>query len=549
MDGSGSATVPSSKMSEQNLQAKIRQLETDLQLAADIGQTFIAKNADLEAELEATHKRYVSKVEKLEQELHSAKMRLECSTETEKSLSTELEHVKDQMANAKKECATHQAAQRRLQSIIDEKESASLSHPSMVEVERLQRQVRHLEEQLSESRQMNERLLAHDTSSSTSFGDTSAALHSIREQELQCLVEQLHAEVDELKAEKQALLDRLTDAEDRLRTTLEDLSAQRASLQVQEEESAELRAQLEALQAEQLDPRRRGNSLFSEVEDRRLKQERELLSMRTRNRSLLEQLDFLKEQVRQSRNQMALALMAGSSSKADTRQIRLLQESLAAANAEISRLVGALASQRCEPVVEPASEGNPLSGLLSVERKRVAELREERLGLLRSLSQHQHRQDSLLRELHEAQRKAEALEAQLLKAMVRRSQEQTPSPQAAGSEKKEIIEHIGIVDERHQVLRETVSVPPNVQANPVSSPAAATTDSVSNSSVADCKEIKSKNQKVTFDDGNTKENDPSLEQAADKKKDFKRRGTIVKPQFKVESGAKVVTNVPECKQQ
>lgn len=519
-----------------------------MHLAADIGQTFIAKNADMEAELEATHKRYVSKVEKLEQELHSAKMKLECSTETEKSLSAELELVKDQVAKLKKECATHQAAQKRLQSIIDEKESASLSHPSMVEVERLQRQVRHLEEQLSESRQMNERLLAHDTSSSVSLGDTSAALQSIREQELQCLIEQLHAEVTELKAEKQALLDRLTDSEERLKTTLEDLSAQRASLHVQEEETAELRAQLEALQAEQLDPRRRGNSLFSEVEDRRLKQEKELLSMHTRCRSLLEQRDFFREQARQSRNQMALALMAGSSSKADTRQIRLLQESLTAANAEISRLVGALASQNRERVSEPASEGNPLAGLLSMERNRVEELLKERVGLLKSVSQHGLREDSLLRELHEAQRKAEDLEARLLKAMVRRSEEKGSCPQAVGLETKEIVENLGIVDERHQVLRETVSVPPNVQAPPVSSPAA-TTDKASDSTVADCKELRNKCQKVTFEDCSIKENDPLLEQAAAKKKDFKRRGTTVKPQFKIQSGAKVVTNVPECKQQ
>lgn len=519
-----------------------------MQLAADIGQTFITKNADLEAELEATHKRYVSKMEKLEQELHSAKMKLECSTETEQSLSAELEHVKDQMARSKNECATHQAARKRLQSILDEKESVSLNHPSLAEVERLQRLVHHLEEQLSESRQMNERLLAHETSSNVSLGDTSVTAPSIREQELQCLIEQLHAEVTELKAENRVLLDRLTDTEERLKTTLEDLSAQRVSLQVQEEESAELRAQLEALQAEQLDPRRRGNSLFSEVEDRRLKQEQELLSMRTRYRSLLEQRDFLKEQVRQSRNQMALALLAGSCSKADTRQIRLLQESLTAANAEISRLMGVLASQSHEPVHDPAAEGNPLAGLLSVERKRVEDLLKERVGLLTSISQRQLREDSLLREVHEAEHKAEDLEARLLKAMVRKSEEQELSPQAADLQKKEIIEKLGTVDEKHKVLRETLLVPPNVQANPISS-AAATTDKSSGSATTDCKELKNKGQKVTFQDGNTKENDPSFEKMDDKKKDFKRRGTTVKPQFKVESCGKVVTNVPECKQQ
>lgn len=73
-----------------------------------------------------------------------------------------------------------------------------------------------------------------------------------------------------------------------------------------------------------MDPKQRGNSLFSEVEDRRLKQERELLSLRTRFRALHEQESSLREEVRKSRAQMA-QLMAAGGRRADARQVVLLQ--------------------------------------------------------------------------------------------------------------------------------------------------------------------------------------------------------------------------------
>lgn len=50
-------------MNVDELKAENERLKKDLDLAANIAKTFIEKNSDLEKELEATHDRYVVKIE------------------------------------------------------------------------------------------------------------------------------------------------------------------------------------------------------------------------------------------------------------------------------------------------------------------------------------------------------------------------------------------------------------------------------------------------------------------------------------------------------
>ncbi|KAH7951567.1 hypothetical protein HPB52_010353 [Rhipicephalus sanguineus] len=95
----------------EDLRARVNELEANLRQAAEIGNVLITKNTHLEKELEETRERYFAKVEK---------------------------------------------------------DSASSDQALMADNEKLQKQIRRLEEQLCESRQMNERLLMHNTSASAS---------------------------------------------------------------------------------------------------------------------------------------------------------------------------------------------------------------------------------------------------------------------------------------------------------------------------------------------------------------------------------------------
>ncbi|XP_065286900.1 BICD family-like cargo adapter 1 isoform X2 [Dermacentor albipictus] len=493
---------------DDDLYARVRQLEADLKQAAEIGKALLTKNGHLEEELEHTHKRYVATVEKLEQELHSTRMKLECSMETEKCLSADLEHARDQLAKSKKESLTCQVALKKLQAALDENDRTLSDQAFMAEKEKLQKQVRRLEEQLCESRQMNERLLSHNTSSTASSPDALDSSQAACEQEMQLVLGQLHDEIAELKAEKEAALQHLGEAKERLKATLNDLSAQKALFQKQEDECGELRAQLESLQMDQ------------------------------------EKERFLREEVRRTRNQMALILATGSVNKADARQLRLLQESLTCANAEISRLTGALARQTNEQASldNTLLDGNPLAGLLKMERQRVKELEKERAALLKSISERQLREDRLLRETYEAAQKAEASEARLLKAMVRKSEEQ---PLSAGFEpRKEVYENLGMVEDKPPVLREVI--PMRQKAETVATLGSKSTDSSAGCGGTESKSCGGARPKVTFEEHSAKENKPDAE--PDGKK-FKRRGTVLKPLLEVKNTGKVVTEAPECKQQ
>lgn len=492
----------------------------------------------------------------LQQELYSTQRKLECVTAMAEELSNDLEIANNHIERSKMELSAHQAALKRLQATIDEKDGELSHEVCLAEKTKLQNQVHRLEEQLCESHQANERLRAHEASMGASMlGDSSHSSEGVREQELQLLVEELRDETASLKRERDCLFERLEAAEDRLRATLDDLSAQKTLTQNQDDECMQLRAQLESLQMDQLDPKRRGNSLFSEVEDRRLKQEQELLSLRTRYRALSEQNQLLQEQLRQSRNQMAMVLAMGSDSRTDARQLRLLQESVTSATAEIHRLTGALVRQSDEQQVlldDAAADGNPLAGLLKMERRRVRTLEEERAVLLKSIAERQRREDRLLRETHEATRKAEALEAQLLKAAIRKSwKEQASSTGVQG--KREVREHLGIVENKPLVLREVIPLQANVPA--------ATTNTTEGDSNAgdlpedlakniDAKECKAVKTKVMFAEGSAKENDEStFDAAGSTKKGPKLRGTLLKPKVQVPNTVKVVTEVQECKQQ
>lgn len=435
-------------MDIEDLRSENERLTKDLQYAASIGQSFLEKNAELEAEMANVHSRYVVRIEKLEQECHSLRMKLDCSISAENSLNAEVDVLRDQLKRARESCSKSELASKKLEASLAEKQQSENDRTAAVELH-LRTQVKALEEQLSESHKLNERLLAQDCNSMLSEEGGHTSVLAAREQELELLLKQVQAEVEALGASKHVLEAELAEAQGRLRETLDSLTVERAATLKAEREATELRAQLDALQLSQVDPKQRGNSLFSEVEDRRLKQERELLSLRTRFRALHEQESSLREEVRKSRAQMA-QLMAAGGRRADARQVALLQDALARAKLDIAQLTRALPSQGSGARATSEAPSVPLSGLLEMERKKVEALERERLSLLRVQSESHVREDELLRELHKASLKAEALEARMLKMMAQKDDCSVGRKDAA------IHEQLGVVEEEPPVLRERI---------------------------------------------------------------------------------------------
>ncbi|CAN7998893.1 unnamed protein product, partial [Ixodes hexagonus] len=418
--------------------------------------SFLEKNAELEAEMTNIHSRYVARIEKLEQENHSLRMKLDCSASTENSLSAEVDILRDQLKRAKESCTKSELALKKLETSLVEKQQAEADKRAEVELD-LRSRMKALEEQLFESHKLNERLLAQDCSSMMSEEGGHTSMLVAREQELELLLKQVQSEVEALRMGKRALEAELVEADSRLRETLDLLTVERGATLKAEREAGELRAQLDALQLSQVDPRQRGNSLFSEVEDRRLKQERELLSLQTRYRALHEQESFLRGEVRRTRAQMAQIISAGGR-QADARQVVLLRDSLARARLDIAQLTKALASQGSGATITSGAPSVPLSGLLEVERKKVEALERERLALFRAQSEFHVREDELLREAHKASLKAEALEARMLKLVAQKDDRSVLILIYISVGRKDATTHeqLGVVEEEPPVLRERI---------------------------------------------------------------------------------------------
>ena len=63
------------------------------------------------------------------------------------------------------------------------------------------------------------------------------------------------------------------------------------------EENQELRTELDVMKMDSFDLRKKGNSLFAEVEDKRVEAERLLISMKVQYESLQKQHEFTRQQM------------------------------------------------------------------------------------------------------------------------------------------------------------------------------------------------------------------------------------------------------------
>lgn len=110
------------------------------------------------------------------------------------------------------------------------------------------------------------------------------------------------------------------------------------ALEKAREANQELQVQLDHAVQQSLDPTRKGNSLFAEVEDRRAEMERQLISVKVKYQSLQKQHAFTREQLQRMKLQMATLLQL-KGSKAEFEQLERLQSMLEQKNGEIEDLL------------------------------------------------------------------------------------------------------------------------------------------------------------------------------------------------------------------
>ncbi|XP_030078336.1 protein Spindly [Microcaecilia unicolor] len=125
------------------------------------------------------------------------------------------------------------------------------------------------------------------------------------------------------------------------------------ALQDARERNRELQDQLDEVQLGTLNPKKKGNSLFAEVEDRREKMERHLKNMKVQYQSLQKQHAFSRQECQRMKVQIA-SLLRMKSSQVNHEQLERLQSMVAQKNSEIEDLIVQVRQlEKCKENQEP----------------------------------------------------------------------------------------------------------------------------------------------------------------------------------------------------
>ncbi|KAK2156028.1 hypothetical protein LSH36_223g00016 [Paralvinella palmiformis] len=325
------------------LKTELENRRSDLEVAAKIGQNLLQSNTDLQKEINNLMKEMSAKVEALEQERYTLQNKLDQKTHMELVLVEDIEMLKLELKHQKQSQDSIIESEHaiKITKMRDQLASQQMElEQSQLSCRQLKNRCTELEEMLKDARdQINQKVgLLNETSSEE--------------------LAQLHSEVNGLQNEKISLLHELNEAQcnveqnqhsmDKIRQLLqskehelEDKQCQMTSyynmLEKAREEIQELKVLLDLAKMESQNRNTKGNSLFSEVEDRRVKAEKELISLKVNCESLKKELKIVKQREFWLKTQLAL-LLRKATKTADLNHMERLQKELSYARSEIISL-------------------------------------------------------------------------------------------------------------------------------------------------------------------------------------------------------------------
>uniref|UniRef100_A0A8C1T2X6 Protein Spindly n=1 Tax=Cyprinus carpio TaxID=7962 RepID=A0A8C1T2X6_CYPCA len=312
---------------------KVQEGEEALQRAGQYGLQLLDDKMDLHNKLEDQQIEMSNVIEALEQEKFSLQRDVELKARMLESLRSEFDLVRNQQKHQMEQQQTLLERSHALE-LSDLKNKLEKMKTDLEEAQLAEKQMRHKLDQQSEAlnskteelRVLTER--AHETMSS-----------EILELQMQkmdmesAMVEYFPIHLANTTVQRQ--LERLTDEkEEREREAVSCYSA----LEKACEANQDLQIQLEQVLQQAQDPNSKGNSLFSEVEDKRAEMERQLNSIKRQHDSLQKQHALTKQHMHRMKMQIA-TLMQLQGNRADPAQLERLQFMLSDKNNEIESLM------------------------------------------------------------------------------------------------------------------------------------------------------------------------------------------------------------------
>ncbi|XP_069057815.1 protein Spindly [Pleurodeles waltl] len=343
------------------LKKQLKDVEEERIRAAQYGLQLLENQTELQNQLEVQRSEMTSVIENLEQEKYTLQREVELKNRMLESLGSEYEHSKQQ--------------QQLNQDNIKEQLERNHEH----EVRNLKDQWEKLKAELDEARLSEKQLkqkLDHQCELVANKSEELRMLSERASETMSMEMIDLQNEVHELETAKATLEDELKELQYRqehLQSSNCNLTRQLERVQTEKEErekevvsysralekareaNQELQVQLDLALRQAQDPSSKGNSLFSEVEDRRAEMERALIGMKVQHQSLQKQYAFTRQQLHRMKNQEPEVTCNDNTEEGnrdETYYVDLLKMKLESSNKEIEKIRDELSLQRMKALAE-----------------------------------------------------------------------------------------------------------------------------------------------------------------------------------------------------
>lgn len=322
-------------------------LQQDRELAGEIGKNLLENNQELEKKLEEVNNNYIStlgSLEELKQDNHILRSRLEIEARANSNHVHELEDLKEKL---RKEFEANEKSQqicteKKISDLRKEIESLQndVSKHSLIEIQ-LNEKIKKQDELLQEARKSNEELQHKGRTRLESVEEYIQLAAELKDER-----DSLTLELADCKDNQERILfDRnlLKEKVEHLEEELQEKSRQGQTwfncLQEARLEAGELKAELENLKADNARRNfgKQGNSLFGEVEDKRLELEKKYVSLHARHEGMVKVHNMTKQHLQRLKNQVATLLQV-KSCHADASQIQRLTQALVQKEGEVKML-------------------------------------------------------------------------------------------------------------------------------------------------------------------------------------------------------------------
>ncbi|XP_065126462.2 protein Spindly [Paramisgurnus dabryanus] len=326
------------------LRRKVHEGEEALQRAGQYGLQLLDDKMDLHNKLEEQRIEMSDIIETIEQEKYTLQREVELKARMLESLRSEFDIVKNHQKHQLEQQQTLMERDHALE-LSDLKNKVEKMKTDLEGAQLAEKQMRHKLDQQSEALHNKTEELrvltecAHETMSSEILE------LQVQKMEMESAMATLEEELQEARYKEEQLclanttlqrqLERIT--EEKEEREKEAVSCYNA-LEKAREANQDLQIQLEQVLQQAQDPNSKGNSLFSEVEDKRAEMERQLNSMKRQYESLQKQHTLTKQHMHRMKMQIA-TLMQLQGNRADPAQLERLQFMLSEKNNEIETLM------------------------------------------------------------------------------------------------------------------------------------------------------------------------------------------------------------------